>query len=163
MTAAADWRNPHQTYTNKYEHVAQVAGQEKVRRDRKDRKAAELQSNVLTHEDDALKQERTDAFDPSKQRVFMASNATWSAQDGYAKPQNKGKVDAYKLRQNELSSNVLPQTDYSEYKPVSKKKADMNNYGHKVDGPPQGSPNKKPNKGLLSSFNNWLNTTDTRQ
>lgn len=70
--------------------------------------AEQLQSNVLTHEDDAMKQGRTEAFDQSKQRVFMASNANWSAQDGYQKPQNKGKVDAYRLRQNELESGVLP-------------------------------------------------------
>lgn len=43
----------------------------------------------------------------------MASNASWNNQNGYAKPQNTGKVDAYARRQDQLSSNVLEQTDYS--------------------------------------------------
>ena len=73
------------------------------------------------------------------------------------------KQDAYSLRQHELESNVLEQTDYSAYKPVSKKRVDMDNVGHKLDGPPTGSPQKKPNKGLMSSSSNWLNTTDMKR
>ena len=57
---------------------------------RKDRKANELQSNILTHEDENLKNERTAAYDKSNKRVFAASNADWSAQTGYAKPMNTG-------------------------------------------------------------------------
>lgn len=77
MTAAADWRNPHQTYTNKNERNGNMLygdGQE-----RKDRKAAQLQSNILTHEDENVRKERDQLFDKSKQRVFAASNADWSA------------------------------------------------------------------------------------
>lgn len=58
---------------------------------------------------------------------------------------------------------MLEQTDYSEYKPLNKRKADLNNIGHKVDGPPMGSPQKRPNKGLVSSQSNWLNTTDMKK
>ena len=53
MTSAADWRNCHQTYTNKKEK--QVISPEE---DRKDRQAAQLQSNILTHQDDNLRQQR---------------------------------------------------------------------------------------------------------
>jgi hypothetical protein len=93
----------------------------------------------------------------------MASNAGWNAQNGFAKPNNSVKQDAYMLKQRELESNVLEQTDYSEFKPLNKRKADINNFGHKVDGPPMGSPQKRPNKGLISSQSNWLNTTDMRK
>tara|TARA_B110000305_G_scaffold237018_1_gene299505 strand:+ start:1013 stop:1159 length:147 start_codon:yes stop_codon:yes gene_type:complete len=48
----------------------------------------------------------------------MASNASWNNQNGFAKPVNTGsKVDPYARRQDQLSSNVLEQTDYSAYKP----------------------------------------------
>lgn len=93
----------------------------------------------------------------------MASNAGWNDQNGLAKPANAGKASAYNLRQGQLESNVLPQTDYSEHKPISKKRTDLNNFRHKPDGPPQGSPAKKPNKGLSSVSNNWLNHTDNKR
>ena len=54
MSSAADWRNPHQTYTNKYERSKKAIIDDELA-DRKERKANELQSNVLTHEDDNLK------------------------------------------------------------------------------------------------------------
>lgn len=63
MTAAADWRNPHQTYTNKYNRENNVTADSAQQR--KDRKAAQLQSNILTHEDETLKQERDNLYDKS--------------------------------------------------------------------------------------------------
>ena len=93
----------------------------------------------------------------------MASNAGWNDQNGLAKPQNSGKPNAFKMRQEQLESNVLHQTDYSEHKPVSKKKVDMNNYGHTPDGPIGGSPAKRQNKEISSMNNNWLNHTDNKR
>jgi len=57
----------------------------------------------------------------------MASNASWNNQNGFAKPQNTGSVDPYARRQDQLSSNVLEQTDYSNFKPNKKKQEDLNN------------------------------------
>jgi hypothetical protein len=57
MTSAADWRNPHQTYTNKHTRIDNVTGDAQV--DRKERKAKELGSNVLTHADSTLHDART--------------------------------------------------------------------------------------------------------
>ena len=90
----------------------------------------------------------------------MGSNASWNAQAGFSKPQNTGKVDAYQMKKNQLTSNVLEQTDYSQYMPMTKKSIDMNNYNHKPDGP-HGSPHKKVQKELESASGNWLNT-DTK-
>jgi len=39
---------------------------------------------------------------------------------------NQGGVDAYRQRQNQLGSNVLEQTDYSQYEPMSKKTINTN-------------------------------------
>ena len=61
------------------------------------------------------------------------------------------------MKKNQLTSNVLEQTDYSQFAPMTKKTIDMDNYNHKSDGP-NGSPNKKVNKGLESASGNWLNT-----
>jgi hypothetical protein len=47
--------------------------------DRKDRKAAQLQSNLLTHDDDALRESRTALFDKNGQGLKIASNAGWDA------------------------------------------------------------------------------------
>lgn len=51
MTAAADWKNPHQTYTNKKDqkNPGLMNGNEV---DRKMRKAQQLHSNIATHTDD---------------------------------------------------------------------------------------------------------------
>ena len=89
MTSQADWRNPHQTYTNKYERTQNVTTDANV--DRKERKAKELCSNVLTHAEPSLKEERLNDFDKSKKRIDMASNAGWNAQNGFAKPNNSVK------------------------------------------------------------------------
>lgn len=105
MTSQADWRNPHQTYTNKYSRIENVTSDAHV--DRKDRKAKELGSSVLTHADSTLHDQRTKNYDKSNKRIDMASNAGWNAQNGFAKPNNSVKQDAFKLKQRELESNVL--------------------------------------------------------
>lgn len=64
MTSGADWRNPQQSYTNKKDKVDAGLGAPYERdMERKNRKAAQLQSNVLTHEDDTMRDERTKAYD----------------------------------------------------------------------------------------------------
>ena len=85
MTAAADWKNPHQTYTNKKDqkNPGLMNGNEV---DRKMRKAQQLHSNIATHTDDQTANSRLDQFKNDKQRIGMASNAGWSDQGGYAKP-----------------------------------------------------------------------------
>lgn len=166
MTSVADWRNPQQTYTNKKDDVNPSLGPSATndvqRVSRKERKQKQLQSNVLTHADDDMRAARDAAWDNSTApRLAMGSNASWNAQAGFSKPANAGKVDAYQMRKNQLTSNVLEQTDYSQFTPMTKKAVDMNNLGHKPDGP-LGSPKKKAqNKDLGSASGNWLNT-DTK-
>jgi hypothetical protein len=84
MTSGADWRNPQQTYTNKKANVSKnLAGRDDPVQHRKDRKANELQSNVLTHEDPAVRDTRTADFDKSGARIAMGTNSSWNAQGGY--------------------------------------------------------------------------------
>jgi hypothetical protein len=64
MSAAADWRNPHQTYTNKHER--ELNHLEDNGQERKDRAAHQMQSNILTHEDEGLNKERLAGYDKSK-------------------------------------------------------------------------------------------------
>ena len=64
------------------------------------------------------------------------------------------------MRQKELESNVLEKTDYSQYRPISKKQVDQDNFGHKPDGPLRPTTGKKPDTGLLAANGNWLNTTE---
>ena len=61
-------------------------------------------------------------YNKTQEKAPMASNSAWNAQGGYKKPQNSGKSDPYKMRQNQLASNgVLEQTDYSNFAPLQKK------------------------------------------
>jgi hypothetical protein len=53
------------------------------------------------------------------------------------KAQNKGGVDAYRQRQNQLGSNVMDMPDYSQYQPLNKKETISNdNFGrtYEVNG-----------------------------
>ena len=63
------------------------------------RKANELQSHVLTHDDDNLRNERLQSYQ-NNPRINSASNSGWNAQTAFAKPNNTSQVDAYKMRQN---------------------------------------------------------------
>lgn len=66
----------------------------------KNRRANQLSSNVLTHDDENVRNERFNGFDNSREAKISgtASNANWSAQTGYQKPINAGGVDAYRMR-----------------------------------------------------------------
>uniref|UniRef100_A0A7S3IEP1 Uncharacterized protein n=1 Tax=Strombidium inclinatum TaxID=197538 RepID=A0A7S3IEP1_9SPIT len=126
--------------------------------DRKFRKAVNLQSSVLTHEDKDLREERTKQYGMDPQRLNMASNASWNCQNGYQKPVNAGKIDAYKMKQNQLNSQVLEQTDYAHYAPLGKKAVDMNNIYAKPEVT-KSSPGKKVVDPSLSYANgNWTDT-----
>lgn len=94
---------------------------------RKDRKMNELQSNILTHQDSKVREERNAQFHNDGKRLGMASNSAWNAQGGFSHPVNAGKVDPYRMKQNQLHSGVLEQTDYSGFEPMRKKQLDMNN------------------------------------
>jgi len=102
---------------------------------------------VLTHEDDELREKRLNDWNKEEKRINMASNASWSTQNGFQKPINAGKVDPYRKKQNELNSNVFEQTDYSHLAPMTKKKIDFDNiYAKPEGGPKDGSPAKKAAK-----------------
>ena len=106
MASGADWRNPQQTYTNKKDPVNSSIGNSAVNPDiqdigRKNRKANQLQSNILTHEDDDLRNERKGNFNDNGARLGMGSNASWSAQGGFSKPKNTGsKINTFQYKQN---------------------------------------------------------------
>ena len=93
---------------------------------RYERKGKELQSSVLTHQDSEVREQRKGTYSQGGARQLAASNAGWNAATNFAKPVNTStKVDAYKMRQNQLGSNVLEQTDYSKYAPEKKKPIDL--------------------------------------
>jgi len=57
----------------------------------------------LTHEDESLRNARKGTYDQGGERAFMATNASWNNQNGFAKPNNTGgKVDPYARRQDQL-------------------------------------------------------------
>lgn len=132
--AAAEMRKAREIYGENYKPNKQpLIPKEKVSKgvtnclddgpqpNRKMRKADNLQSQVLTHQDDDVRYQRKGNYEKEGSRLQSASNAGWNAQTGYAKPVNSGKVDPYRRRQNELGSQVLEQTDYSQYAPLGKK------------------------------------------
>ena len=82
MTSAADWRNSQQSYTTGKDERAPGTGQMYERDNQmKMRKANQLSSNVLTHDDENVRNERLNAFDNSRDAKISgtASNANWSA------------------------------------------------------------------------------------
>jgi hypothetical protein len=75
---------------------------------RYERKGKELQSNVLTHQDETVRNARKGTYTQGGQRISAASNAGWNSATNYAKPANNvTKLDAYQKRQEQLGSNVL--------------------------------------------------------
>ena len=101
MASASDWRNPQQTYTNAKKDVADKGDRwGGFDNDRKNRKAAQLQSNVLTHEDANFKAEREQYADYTAASKISgtASNADWSNNTLMQKPINAGGQDAYRAR-----------------------------------------------------------------
>jgi hypothetical protein len=93
----------------------------------KDRKYGNLESNVVLGEDS---QKEKLQYNPNLGRATFGTDATWTAQAGTAKIVNavQGKVNTFKKRQEQLSSQVFgTQEDYSGHAPSSKKVADANN------------------------------------
>ena len=111
---------------------------------RYERKGKELQSSVLTHQDEDMKNSRKGTYSQGGARIASASNAGWNAATGHSKPVNTGTVDAYKMRQNMLASNAFEQTDYSQYAPVSKKQVDVDNIVPVVHEKPKTAAEPKP-------------------
>lgn len=121
MPDNADWRNPHQTHTNS--PIKKSATQ--IELNAKDRKYGNLDSNVVFGEDSGKEKL---SYNPNLGRATFGSDATWTAQAGTAKIINVyDKVDTFKKRQEQLSSKVFDQEDFSYYAPQTKKFADTNN------------------------------------
>ena len=100
---------------------------DKPKDSRYERKGNNLQSSILTHEDENVKGSRKGNYSQGGSRLASASNAGWNASTSYSKPVNAGKIDPYKMKQNQLASNAFEQTDYSQFAPINKKKIDMDN------------------------------------
>lgn len=102
----------------------------------KDRKYGQLQSSVFGggyHESEPV-------YDKEAKRNAFGSAADWKTEAGMAKPVNSGgsRVDTFGKRQQQLGSSVFEQTDYAGYAPITKKKIDMDNVGHKHKTQPKG-------------------------
>lgn len=52
----------------------------------------------------------------------------WNSQSNSATVGNKGKIDPYKQKQNQLGSSVFEQTDHSQYQPMSKHEINTNDF-----------------------------------
>ena len=88
----------------------------------KEKKHDNLASNIFNSD-----QERQ-GYNPNVERTELGANTNWSSQAASAKIINKGnKVDTFKKKQQQLSSQVFEQTDYSEYVPMKKTCVDINN------------------------------------
>lgn len=69
-------------------------------------------------------------YDRNVEKTQLGSQADWMAQGAMTKTQNTGMDDAYRRRQNELSSQVLEQTNYKGYQPEAKTKfEEVDNFG----------------------------------
>jgi hypothetical protein len=84
-----------------------------------------------------VRNSRKGTYSQGGARIASASNAGWNAATGYSKPVNTGNVDAYKMRQNQLASSALEQTDYSQYAPINKKKVDVDNVAPMAEDKPK--------------------------
>lgn len=104
---------------------AQVGMDAQPDRNTKNKKVAQLVSNVFGLDDEETIAKKAQ-WNPSEKLV---SNVTgWSSQDNMKKTTNAGGVDAYRQKQNQLLSNVLEQTDYSAFEPMSKKQINTNDF-----------------------------------
>ena len=83
MTAAADWRNPQQTYVNQKDKVKKGLFDDQHDTLRKNRKINELSSNVLTHEDKDFVDQRNQNYNWENKVDKVASNHGWTAQTGH--------------------------------------------------------------------------------
>ena len=71
---------------------------EKPKDTRYERKGQNLQSSILTHQDEDVQGSRKGNYSNAGSRIQSASNAGWNANTGYAKPNNTGNIDPYKSR-----------------------------------------------------------------
>jgi hypothetical protein len=126
------------------------------------RKANELSSQVLTHENSDLRQERVNNFQ-NQPRIQSASNVSWNHQTGMQKPNNNVQVDAYKKRQGELESTVMDKTDYSQFNPSSKKDNIPQNGEGSKDLKRLSSPQRKRLDKDLAYANGTWTQTDVRE
>jgi hypothetical protein len=97
-------------------------------RNTKNKVANQLASNVLSNDDETRAQRST--WNKDADKLMATGGQGWAAQENNAKTQNKGGVDAYRQRQNQLGSNVMDMPDYSQYQPLNKKETKSNdNFG----------------------------------
>ena len=54
-------------------------------------------------------------------------NASWNSISASKRPTNVGNINAFQKRQKEQTSQVLEQTDYSHFTPLTSRKVDVNN------------------------------------
>lgn len=99
MANNADWRNPHQTYTNSPTKSGNNNGAEKF--NAKDRKFGNLESQVPLGEE-VIQQKNSDKpnYNPNAGKSAFGTSADWSHQAASAKLTNVyQKVDTYKKKQ----------------------------------------------------------------
>lgn len=99
MANCADWRNPHQTYTNSPTKSSNNNGAEKF--NAKDRKYGNLESQVPIGDEVAeLKNSDKPNYNSAAGKAAFGTSADWSHQAASAKLNNVyQKVDTFKKRQ----------------------------------------------------------------
>lgn len=126
MANCADWRNPHQTYTNSPSKSGNNNGAEKF--NAKDRKYGNLESQVPLGEELQKNSDKPN-YDLTAGKAAFGTSADWSHQAASAKLNNKyQKVDTFKKRQEQLSSQVFDINEgYAHLAPLRKAPVDVNN------------------------------------
>lgn len=142
----SNYEPPKQEYKREFK-PAHTGYDATLDRDTKNKKAGFLGSSILGNEDEAT---RPSAKWNQADKLVNPSTG-WSSQSNTAQIINKGRVDPYKSKQNQLNSNVFEQTDYSAHAPMSKKETNLDvtrpkNYNQATNG------GAKP-KSDLNTFN----------
>jgi hypothetical protein len=114
ISAGADWSNPqHAPQHTAKNYNTQDLGAIPERRTRKDR-ILNNASNIFGLENEYYK---TATLDFHQKEDKINSSAKWNSFAASKTPNNRASVDAYKMRQKELGSQIFEQTDYSAYQP----------------------------------------------
>lgn len=119
IAANADWSNPQHApqFTNK--NYMEPIPERRTRKQRvNDSSAGNFLGQAMSNHDDLKPAE-------IMQENRIASSASWFSTAATKPSTNKGNINPYKLRQNELGSNVFEQTDYSSHQPLSKRNYDQ--------------------------------------
>lgn len=126
MANSADWRNPHQTYTNSPTKATNKGGPANF--NAMDRKFGNLQSKVPLGEEVQKNSDKLN-YNPNAGKAAFGTSADWSHQAASAKLNNVyTKVDTYKKRQEQLSSQVFDlNEEYNHHAPLRKATIDVNN------------------------------------